>query len=431
MRIPRELPIAGVAAVSLVFGVTGVLAAVVLDGPSASMKFGLVAGGPTATRSVTYTSGTPLPSPLKLELAKSDLPAATGDAVFPAANITASVAPAGPTLVGISVALSPSGVKAGAYSGALRLVGPDVTDINLALTANVRDDQPLLALIVIVLGGIAGWVAKYFSDTAIPLRDQWRRFEPIRDRFRPLRPFLPRAFGDWIDQVARLLGWGDHAAAKAEIDTIEPKLPKLYAIGEQLRDVEASLVMQRTIAARLAPPAASWPAVENAELLEVERLRDGAWQDPEGGGEDRTELVSAARLVRLLLELFERDPASRPRVLEAFDDYVRKSLKEGNEKARAVLGGSRALAAVSGAPTGISSTAPAMPGWIKRSGMILQGITLALVTVIAFNVLYLTPVTFGDQGLASYIALAFAAFAAQISGVTLAQVAAKAPSAIG
>jgi hypothetical protein len=72
-----------------------------------------------------------------------------------------------------------------------------------------------------------------------------------------------------------------------------------------------------------------------------------------------------------------------------------------------------------------------MPGWVKQSPWILNGITLAAVTLIGFNLLYLTPPTFGDQGWSSYLGLFLAGFAAQVSGVTLAQLGAKVPSPIG
>jgi hypothetical protein len=342
------------------------------------------------------------------------------------------------------VTLDPAGATPGRYTGSVTVVGTTTVDAaTVTLTVLVRDSNLPLAVAVILGGLILGWIARWLSETAVPLHEQTRRYELLSGRLKDFESEFPARLRAHRGLIQSHLAHMEHGPAKTAIDLLTDKVDALLAGAQVTQETSAKLGEVYRAIALQKPAHAARVQIELTRRLADER--EGLWPDPAKREDDRAELGVAALLLDGLMRLRKADPALARKIDAVLAQYAGGGdLKMANAAADALLSqppdeplplGFRTRSVLNRslerhARTTSRGVGATMWDWIVRHASVLVSVIGMLAIGAAVLTIYLTDQTFGAGPggvLLGYGVLLATAFAAVVSGITISQAISKVP----
>jgi hypothetical protein len=441
-RLASAVGVAAIAGIALASGVAGVSLTAV---GGAGLTFAVASSDGPSTGTITYTTAEDLPNGYEPTVVIGDLVAGDDGPRLAGTRLQGQVEHIGDRAARLVVTLDPAGATPGRYTGTATVVGTTTVDAaTVHLTVLVRDSNLPLAAIVILGGLLLGWIARWLSETAVPLHEQTRRYELLSGRLKDFESQFPARLKAHRGLIQNHLGHMEHAQAKAAIDLLSDKADALLAGAQVTQETSAKLGEVYRALTSQKPAHAARVQIELTRRLADER--EGLWPDPGKREDDRAELGVAALLLDGLMRLRKGGDAVLATKIDAvLAQYAGGGdLKMANAAADALLSQppdeqpsqvfrTRSVLTRSlerHARTSSRGVGGRMWDWVVRRASVLVSVIGMLAIGAAVLTIYLTDQTFGAGPggvLLGYGVLLATAFAAVVSGITISQAISKVP----
>lgn len=384
--------------------------------------------GKPATVHILLDASEAMPAKTKLSTIVDQLRTTDGTDALSAEAFRATVSRLSARVAQLDITVVGSNAQPGSYEGSVLITDGTETLGNAPVTVFIRQDAPILALILLLLGSILGASLKWATDVGLVLSSGWRAYDRIMSRTGSRRDDLPVAFFDHMSQINLLLRQGDSAAATTALAAVSGKLDDLVAAAEEMNRIKHGLGMANNLSGRLDPAAPTWPRALASLSIEIDDSTANLWPEPKGNQPKRTELRQAVNtLVENMPAYNERNV--KPFMAEVLRLYAAGHLAEGTTKAAEIP--APPLASLEGTLT----RSPAGPGptvqpssaftdqlsiWVVRNLPILMAIAVAIfVALWGFDQEYMKKDAFGRTSW-DFVQLFLWAVAVQVAGMTAA-----------
>ncbi len=389
-------------------------------------------------------------------LSVSDLTPSEGAQSLPFGVLRGKAIPetADPTIVQLTVTVDLSKVaalKAGSYTGSLRVFGTNVTPISIPVSVSIKSGFASLAVLVLIIGLGVGYLFRLNTQVGIKMRPVLQRADRIRHQVGQLSE-EPKGLKADLDQLDQAIASWQADAATAAADLIEKGLPALAQLADAIGRARAEVAVQ----SRTQTAYKSLQEVVDAENAKLTDALDRAWPDPASMGSEVSKLASQIALVSWILRT---DPEAK-KYGPALDLFGMAKFDEGEQKTKEIadsenvgsvasdLMASAAMAASLAPTTGLVS--PVRPRFLRRAMRkgqigriskvaavlfewvlpIFVGVAgAAIIAVIGFQSQYLKNAIFGFGGFGDWLSLFLWGFVAGVSGKAVADYARQASGA--
>jgi len=349
---------------------------------------------------------------------------------------------AGGRQIKVAVTVDPEdGIDDGTYLIPLHVRANEIKPADFRPQVEYSHTPPIgarwaLALVALIIGLSAGGALRWLSDKGTKLRDLLGRRDLLRASLGSM-DHVPAGLSRDLMTLELLLAQDDAARAEAKLAAIEPGLPKLLAALDALARARAELVRQHELIA--APSSAGDPdgrlqRVVSTEQDQLDSATDDAYPNPDDKKDARTALaVGVFGFTAFLVHYRTAESRTEPEFEAALALYLKGDF----------AGAQAAWDKASAGPVAddVAETPLALPAapaasrwtwWAARNAPVLIGLATGLgLVLVGLLTVFKPDAMFLTQDVRDFLVLIAWGFGSALTGMTLAQLAAKATAPAG
>lgn len=134
----------------------------------------------------------------------------------------------------------------------------------------------MLAIVALTIGAIGGGMAKWSNDDLAPMAALRRRYTALMVHLSPLVDDLPRDVTDELQDIRNAIQAGNTAQVGDTMDRIVEAVPDLDAFTHVMRDIRNQIATQKTLRPEMIQ-LPYWDAAFAAEALLLDDLKETPW----------------------------------------------------------------------------------------------------------------------------------------------------------